>query len=61
MCGWELLALVPGSPIPTISHTVSKYELFGVALLAMLAHHWYVESGDQVLVVETFPEVVVSS
>lgn len=46
LCGWELVALLPGSPVPTISHTVNERKLLGVALLGMLAHHWYVELVD---------------
>jgi len=43
LCAWELLALAPGSPVPTISQTVERYPLFGVLLLSLLAHHWFVE------------------
>jgi hypothetical protein len=46
LCAWELVALVPGSPVPTISHTVSKKKPVGWALLGMLAHHWYLEVVD---------------
>jgi hypothetical protein len=44
LCGWELAALVPGSPIPTVSETVSRFPLFGAALLGLLADHWYLEA-----------------
>ena len=45
-CLWELIALTPGSPVPTISATVRKHRIFGVILLAALADHWYLEADD---------------
>lgn len=45
LCGWELVALVPGSPVPTITQTVSRHPLFGAALLFLLADHWYLEQS----------------
>lgn len=44
LCAWEISALVPGSPVPTISATVKRQPLFGWMLLILLAHHWYVET-----------------
>lgn len=43
LCGWELAALIPGSPVPTISQTVRSHPTFGWVLLALLGHHWFVE------------------
>jgi hypothetical protein len=45
LCGWELLALPHRSPIPTVSQTVGRAPVFGVALLGLLAHHWYLEEA----------------
>lgn len=42
-CGYECIALV--TPLPTISELVKRRPPAGVVLLAMLAHHWYLESG----------------
>lgn len=47
-CAWELVAFIPGSPVPTISETVKRHPVFGVTLLGLLAHHWYVEAADLV-------------
>lgn len=46
LCAWELVALIPGSPIPTVSETVDRHPWFGVLLLGLLSHHWYVELED---------------
>ena len=43
VCTWEIVALVPSSPVPTVSETVRRFPVFGWTLLALLAHHWYVE------------------
>lgn len=50
LCTWEVVALVPGSPVPTISATVDRHPWFGLLLLALLTHHWYVETGERVLI-----------
>lgn len=42
-CGWELVALPPGSPVPTISEVVKRHPFFGAVLLSGLIHHWYLE------------------
>jgi hypothetical protein len=50
-CGWEIIALVlpqllgehQGPAIPTVSATVKRHPWFGYTLLALLAHHWYLE------------------
>lgn len=44
-CAWELVALVPHSPVPTISATVDRHPWFGMLLLAALAHHWFAEAS----------------
>src|SRR5690606_35762015 len=46
-CGWEILAIIPGSPIPTISEVVDRHPWFGVVLLLALAHHWFLEADDE--------------
>ncbi len=43
LCSWEVAALVPGSPLPTISATVRHHPSFGWVLLGLLGHHWFVE------------------
>lgn len=43
LCGWELVALVPGSPVPTVSETVRRCPPLGAVLLCLLGHHWFVE------------------
>ncbi len=43
LCVWEITALVPGSPVPTISRTVRQFPPFGWILLGLLGHHWFVE------------------
>lgn len=45
LCAWEIVALAPKSPVPTISETVDKFPPFGLVLLALLTHHWYIEGG----------------
>lgn len=47
LCAWELVALPRWSPIPTVSETVSRHPWFGFLLLALLAHHWFVELEQQ--------------
>jgi hypothetical protein len=46
LCGYECLALLPGSPLPTISELVDRYPIIGFVLLGALAHHWYIEDPD---------------
>ena len=46
-CLWEIVALMPGSPVPTISEVVDDHPGIGLALLAVLAHHWFVEAGEE--------------
>lgn len=48
LCTWELSALTPGSPIPTVTETVRRVKPFGVLLLGLLAHHWYLEAADAI-------------
>lgn len=48
LCAWELLALIPGSPIPTVSATVDRRPFVGALLLGLLAHHWFVEQPTPV-------------
>jgi hypothetical protein len=43
LCLWEIVALVPRSPVPTISATVRQWPPFGWVLLGLLGHHWFVE------------------
>jgi hypothetical protein len=48
LCAWELAGLVPGSPVPTLSRVVRSGvagRAFGAALIAALAHHWFLERG----------------
>lgn len=40
-CGWELLALIPHSPVPTISSVVDVHPWVGWVLLGALGYHWY--------------------
>lgn len=47
LCTWEIVALLPNSPIPTISATVEKKRVFGVVLLALLGHHWFIEQHPE--------------
>ena len=44
LCAWELVALMPGSPVPTVSETVDRHPWFGLLLVGLLAHHWFVET-----------------
>jgi hypothetical protein len=41
LCGWEVVALF--SPLPTISQMVKRQPLLGVALIALLVDHWWLE------------------
>lgn len=43
LCSWEIAALVPHSPLPTISATVRRFPPFGWILLVLLGHHWFLE------------------
>lgn len=52
-CTWELVALPQQSPVPTISETVDRHPWFGLILLGLLAHHWYLELEQ---VMETIAE-----
>lgn len=40
-CTWELVGLVPGSPVPTISEVVEREPWFGGVILVGLAWHWW--------------------
>lgn len=51
LCSWEIIALVPGSPVPTISETVERHRWFGWLLLFLLGHHWYLEFHEAVIAV----------
>ncbi len=46
LCGWELVALTPGCPLPTLSQVVRSHPPVGVLLLGLLAHHWFVEAKE---------------
>lgn len=46
LCGWELVALAPGSPVPTLSECVKRHPVFGAVLLGALIHHWYLEEAS---------------
>jgi hypothetical protein len=50
LCAWELVALVPGSVVPTLSQTVRRSPAFGWSLLVLLAHHWFIEAVEVVLI-----------
>lgn len=41
LCAYEVVAL--RTPPPTISQVVGKCPAVGVALIGLLAHHWFVE------------------
>jgi len=45
-CGWELVALLVSGRVPPVTHVVRKHPWFGVVLLSLLAHHWFVEVAD---------------
>lgn len=45
-CVWEIVALIDGVPVPTISETVKRHPWFGWALLGLLGHHWFWEAVD---------------
>lgn len=45
-CAWELAALLPGARIPTFTSLIRRYPAGGVALLALLAHHFFVETAE---------------
>ncbi len=57
-CGWELIALAPGSPVPTLSETVKRAPVVGVVIMGLLAHHWFVEAAE--LVEQIVDEVAIS-
>lgn len=44
-CGWELVALAPGSPVPTLSECVKRRPWVGALLVGALLHHWYLEQS----------------
>jgi hypothetical protein len=46
LCSWEIIALVPGSPVPTLSETVRKYPPLGWVILGLLGHHWFLEAAE---------------
>jgi hypothetical protein len=48
LCGWELVALVPGSPVPTISNVVDRHRWVGATLLFILGHHWFIEVAETI-------------
>jgi hypothetical protein len=41
LCAYEVVALT--TPLPTISNVVRSAPPVGYVLLALLAHHWFVE------------------
>jgi hypothetical protein len=43
LCGWEIMGLLPHSPIPPLTHLVRRHPAVGVVLLVLLADHWYFE------------------
>lgn len=45
LCGYELVALAPRSPLPTISTVVRRHPPVGVLLLGLLAQHWFLEAN----------------
>lgn len=55
LCGYECVALV--TPLPTISELVKRYPLLGVALLALLGHHWFLEVEALVVADEAEPNL----
>lgn len=51
-CLYEVVALLPSSPVPTISELVKRYPVAGAVIVAALVHHWYFEQPITVVVVE---------
>lgn len=43
LCGYELAALAPRSPLPPITTIVRRHPPLGVLLIGLLFHHFYVE------------------
>lgn len=46
ICAWELVALYPGSGVPTLSETVRRFPPLGWVLLVLLVHHWFLEAVE---------------
>lgn len=46
LCAYEVLALIPWTPVPTISELVNRFPVAGAVLLTLLGHHWYLEDPD---------------
>jgi hypothetical protein len=60
-CSWEVVALTVGR-VPTISTTVSRHKWFGVALLAALSQHWFLERVEEAIeAVADFTDGVLSA
>lgn len=51
LCAYEVVALHPAVPLPTLSDLVDKHPVLGWCFLAALGHHWFVEDPTKVLVV----------
>jgi hypothetical protein len=45
LCAYEVVAL--HTPLPTITAIVRQFPLLGVLLLALLAHHWFIELEEE--------------
>jgi hypothetical protein len=43
LCSWELAALTPRSPVPTLTSVCRTRRAVAVLLLAALFHHWMIE------------------
>ena len=54
-CAYEVAAIAPGSPLPTISELVKRQPVLGVCVLALLAQHWYLEDPTVVVVSGVHP------
>ena len=48
VCGYEVAALAPRSPLPPITHLVRRWPPLGWAILAALGHHFFVELAEAV-------------
>lgn len=47
-CAYEILALLDPVPLPTISELVRRHPVVGVALLALLGQHFWLEDAEWV-------------
>lgn len=43
-CIYEVLALLPGSPLPTLTELCRRHPAVKWALTGALVHHWHLEA-----------------